>query len=393
MRPAHLESGDGVVATEVPGRCACQWTMVARPLPIVLAECAPLLGIDTTGSIPCQLVACEKRLAWTRRLPGARESGGRQLGVSLLSCEVSHTGTVARAHGRRARACARCGEGRDCLARKTPRCLLRRLRRQLCVACGSVCFWPGIAVLKPRFGELSSSRFATARCRRSSFALVVGASTVETGSPSSPRSAPPSRGRRLRRLGGRTHLVAALVKFLACIVARRFAVAFLSRFSLTFRFRPPFSAAHCAVVSITATPCAAAARRRRPRHGSARMRAARPCAATGAGARAHAACARAQRGRARGAAHVHHREGIFAIARARRARPTDGRASRSRAARLRRTQARARTPLGRAASRALRFLPHPSSSLGPAAGQAAGVVILQSHPRRHGAEVTPPPLS
>ena len=49
-------------------------------------------------------------------------------------------------------------------------------------------------------------------------------------------------------------------------------------------------------------------------------------------------------------------------------------------------------PLGRAASRALRFSSPPSSSLGvPAASQAAGYYLSQSHPRRHGgpAEVTP----
>ena len=42
-------------------------------------------------------------------------------------------------------------------------------------------------------------------------------------------------------------------------------------------------------------------------------------------------------------------------------------------------------PLGRAASRALRFSSPPSSSLGvPAASQAAGYYLCQSHPRRHG---------
>ena len=36
--------------------------MVVRPLPIVLAECAPLLGIEATGSIPVLLAACEEVL-------------------------------------------------------------------------------------------------------------------------------------------------------------------------------------------------------------------------------------------------------------------------------------------------------------------------------------------
>ena len=87
--------------------------MVARPLPIVLAECAPLLGIDATGSIPCLLAACEKLLglAPDENLPERVKAVAEQLGVSLPSCEVSHTGTVARAHGRRARACARAARG------------------------------------------------------------------------------------------------------------------------------------------------------------------------------------------------------------------------------------------------------------------------------------------